>query len=94
MARQAEAAAHLEAQQIPGHPTGEAVLQLAIKAIEITIAAEAHREVVPLDPASGLRCHGGWCVSLQVHQQHLAALVAVALIKAIRFRRAGVPGLG
>ena len=41
MALEAEAAAHLEAKQIAGHPAGDAVLQLAIEAIEIASAQSA-----------------------------------------------------
>jgi len=71
MARQAEAAADLQAQQIAGDPAGGEAIELPLEAIEIVVTAEADLQVVPAKPPGGQGAHDWDGAALEVHQQHL-----------------------
>ena len=55
MTRQAEAAAHLQPQQVAGDPARRELLKLALEMVKVAIATKADPEVVPSDPVGGYR---------------------------------------
>ena len=94
MTRQAEAAAHLQSQQVAGHPAFEQGVELGGEAIEIVVLAEMEGQVVPAEPAGGGDRHLRQAPPTGLHQQHLAPLIGRSLIEAIRLRGAAIPGTG
>ena len=94
MTRQAEAAAHLQSQQVAGHPAVQQGVELGGEAIEIVVLAEMEGQVVPAEAAGGGDRHLRQAPPAGLHQQHLAPLVGDSLIEAIRLRGAAVPGAG
>ena len=93
MARKTEAAADLNAQQVTGNAASRELLHLPLKAIKIPIAVEAKRDVVPADATRRDCLNLGSRATVDLHREHLAALVVLTLIKAIRLRSPRVPGL-
>ena len=93
MASQAEAAAHLQQQQVAADAPAKQAFQLSFESLKVAVLLQLDAHRMPVQRSGGQGSHLGQHASPKLHLQHLAAAVVGAAGKAICFWGAAVPNL-
>ena len=93
MASQAEAAAHLQQQQVAADAPAKQAFQLGLESLKVAVLLQLDAQGMPAKRSGGQGAHLGHYAPPKLHLQHLAAAVVGAAGKAICFGGAAVPNL-